>query len=111
MILSRRGFMAGTTAAAVATGVGSRGVLAQGANDTIRIAFAARGNRTLDPINSIQGADNWSIVHIHDNLVVSPPGRFAEKPEEFQPSLAQSWTMSPDARTWTFKLRENVQFH
>ena len=71
-------------------------------NDTIRIAFAARNNRTLDPSNSIQGADNWSIVHIHDTLVASPNGRFAERPEEFVPQLAESWTMSPDARTWTF---------
>ena len=25
--------------------------------------------------------------------------------------LASEWTMSPDARNWTFKLRENIPFH
>nr|WP_256515614.1 ABC transporter substrate-binding protein [Alsobacter ponti] len=44
-------------------------------------------------------------------MVTSPPGRFAEKPSEFVPQLAKSWEMSPDARTWTFQLREGVQFH
>jgi peptide/nickel transport system substrate-binding protein len=29
----------------------------------------------------------------------------------FQPSLAERWTVSPDARTWTFALRQGVVFH
>ena len=28
-----------------------------------------------------------------------------------QPSLAQSWEASPDASTWTFELRQGVEFH
>ena len=30
---------------------------------------------------------------------------------EFNPWLAESWESTPDARSWTFKLREGVQFH
>lgn len=115
MPFNRREFI-GASAAAMAGGglltslVPAR-AFAQAAGDTLKIAFAARGNRTLDPANSIQGADNWSIIHIHDTLVTSPNGKFAQKPEEFVPMLAESWTMSPDAKTYKFKLRQGVQFH
>ena len=107
MAFSRRGFI-GASAALAGVAEPAR---AQSLTDTIRLALAARGNRTLDPANSIQGADNWSIIHIHDTLVASPNGYFAQKASEFVPQLAESWTMSADAKTWTFKLREAVSFH
>lgn len=29
----------------------------------------------------------------------------------YQPALASEWTVDPDARTWTFRLRDGVRFH
>src|SRR5215468_4732798 len=42
---------------------------------------------------------------MHDALVKSMPGN------ALAPSLAESWTMSPDSRTYEFVLRRGVTFH
>jgi len=47
----------------------------------------------------------WVLYAIHDALVKPMPGNL------MAPSLAESWTVSPDQRTYEFKLREGVKFH
>jgi peptide/nickel transport system substrate-binding protein len=47
----------------------------------------------------------WVLYAMHDALVKPMPGNLAT------PSLAESWTMSPDGRNYDFKLRENLKFH
>jgi len=47
----------------------------------------------------------WVMYAIHDALVKPMPGNL------MTPSLAESWTESEDHRTYTFKLREGLQFH
>ena len=42
---------------------------------------------------------------MHDALVKPMPGN------HLAPSLAQSWTLSPDQRVYEFKLREGLKFH
>jgi peptide/nickel transport system substrate-binding protein len=113
MHVNRRKFIGGSAAAV--TGLGLAAVMggrafAQG-TDTIKIAFAARGLRTIDPHKSIQGVDNWAIIAIYDKLVDLPRWKFPETLDDLVPRLATSWSKSDDAKTWTFQLREGVQFH
>lgn len=113
MQVNRRSFIGGSAAAlgsATLLAAFSGHALAQG-SDTIKIAFAARGLRTIDPHKSIQGVDNWAIIAIYDKLVDLPRWNFPASLDELVPRLATSWTSSADAKTWSFELRQGVQFH
>ena len=113
MRLNRRRFIGGTAAAAtgatLATSFGGP-ALAQ-ATDTLKMGFSARGLRTIDPHKSIQGVDNWAIMHIHDKLVDLPRWRFPSSLDQLVPRLATSWESTPDSKLWTFQLRQGVKFH
>src|SRR5919109_2385854 len=47
----------------------------------------------------------WILYALHDALVKPLPGNLQS------PSLAESWTASPDLRVFEFKLREGLRFH
>src|SRR5689334_16381718 len=60
----------------------------------------------FDPAE-VQGQINsfWVLYAMHDALVKPMPGNL------MTPSLAESWTVSKDALTYDFKLREGLKFH
>src|SRR5947207_2966011 len=47
----------------------------------------------------------WFLYAMHDALVKPMPGNLMAS------SLAESWTLSADGRTYEFKLREGLKFH
>jgi peptide/nickel transport system substrate-binding protein len=47
----------------------------------------------------------WILYAMHDALVKPMPGNL------MTPSLAESWTVSPDQRVYEFKLRQGLRFH
>jgi len=106
---SRRHFLGG----AAAVGAGALDATPAGAQGAgISIALAARAPTGLNPQQTaLTGADNWAIKQIFDTLVKSPDGAWAVRPGDFQPALAESWESTPDARSWTYRLRRGVQFH
>jgi peptide/nickel transport system substrate-binding protein len=57
---------------------------------------------TFNPLKT-QGDNGslWDMVQIYDQLVEYQPGSL-----DVQPGLATSWTISPDGKTYTFKLRD-----
>lgn len=77
---------------------------AQAASNTLRIGIGTSLAR-LDPLMTTIGDE-----YIYDNLVFNGLTRMAEDLSA-QPDLAESWSFSPDLRSWTFKLRRGVKFH
>ncbi len=61
----------------------------------------------MDPGEATQGVLTpfWILYALHDALVKPMPGN------PMAPSLAESWTESPDKLTYEFKLRQGVKFH
>ena len=60
---------------------------------------------TLDPQFVTDVPTSRVVMHLHETLV------FQDERGEIKPRLAESWEVSADQKTWTFKLRRGVRFH
>lgn len=80
------------------------GALAQGRKDSISMAMALEPPG-LDPTASAASAiGEITLYNIYETLTkIHPDGSVT-------PLLAESWEVSPDLRTYTFKLRKGVKF-
>lgn len=66
----------------------------------LRLAIAEDAT-TLDPIASSDNPSIWTELLIFDQLV-----RPTADGKSLEPGLAESWTVSPDGKEYTFKLRD-----
>jgi len=76
-------------------------------DQSLAIAFDAGDLKSLDPHRAAATADRAIVDMMFNALVRYPPGNQVK----LEPDLAESWTVSADKRTWTFKLRKGVFFH
>ena len=60
---------------------------------------------TLDPQFVTDVPTARAVMHIHETLV------YMDDEGKIVPGLAESWSVSADKLTWTFKLRKGVRFH
>ncbi|MGA9381999.1 MAG: ABC transporter substrate-binding protein [Phormidium sp.] len=103
---------------AVACTVALMLVNCQASNDTNRTTTSAKTEKQVlvygsggSPVNLEPGniTDGNSLIvqqQIYERLLEFKPGT-----TDLQPSLATSWSVSADGKTWTFKLRPGVKFH
>jgi peptide/nickel transport system substrate-binding protein len=71
-----------------------------------RLVVALSGNPdTLDPQKTAGTLTFQVLKSVYDTLVEADPKG------EIVPALAESWEVSKDGLTWTFKLRSGVRFH
>ena len=61
---------------------------------------------SLDPAQAFEFTSGELVSNIYDRLVEYTPAT----PEKLTPALAESWSVSPDAKTITFKLRAGAKF-
>jgi peptide/nickel transport system substrate-binding protein len=82
------------------------GALAQGRKDAIVLAMALEPSPGLDPTGGAASSiGEVTLYNIFETLTkVNPDGSVT-------PLLAESWEVSPDLTTYTFKLRRGVKFH
>lgn len=73
----------------------------------LKIAFDAADAKSLDPHRATTTVDRSTVDPIFNGLVRYPPGNQVN----LEPDLAESWDVSPDLKTWTFRLRKGVFFH
>jgi len=70
--------------------------------------YATIGNiDTLDPAYAYDTASGEMITHVYETLLFFK----GESTTEFDPVLATEWTVSPDGKTYRFKIRKGVVFH
>jgi len=61
---------------------------------------------SFDPDNSFEVAALDAVNGVYEGLVAYAPGS-----TKIVPALAESWSVSPDGKTYTFKIRTGVVFH
>ncbi len=61
---------------------------------------------TLDPARQTSITDFQEGGNIYEGLV-----RYKLGTTEIEPSLAESWDVAPDGKSYTFHLRQGVNFH
>ena len=110
--IGRREFMGRAVAlgatVTLATSLAGRAALAAAPKKggTLRVGIGAGSTTdTVDPATFLQNFTQFLGFGLRNNLTeVSSTG-------ELIPELAESWEATPDAVTWTFKLRSGVEFH
>lgn len=109
--LSRRTFLQGSTLLGLSAAAGSFASPARG-EEPVRggtLRMGLEGGASADALDPALASASVLFVIAHcwgDTLVESDP-----KTGAAVPSLAESWSPSPDAKVWTFKIRKDVRFH
>lgn len=81
--------------------------LAQTGTDTYVLMNGAGAVDTLDPMYAYDTASGEILENVYETLF----SYAGDSITEFEPSLATDFSISDDNRTYTFTLREGVQFH
>ncbi len=80
---------------------------AQTPRDTVVMAKQIDDIISLDPGEAFEFSGVEAVANIYDKLINVD----AKNPNTLVPELAESWSVSADGKTYTFKMRGGVKFH
>ncbi len=103
----KRSPLAGACLLALALMMGSGVAYAKTPPDQLIIGMNMNNLLTLDPAAMTGNEVVGIVVNLYDSLVELDPNTLTN----VKPALAKSWDISPDGKTLTFHLRDNVTFH
>ena len=86
---------------------GSASIQAKTPDDQLIVGMNMNNLLTLGPAAMTGNEVVGIVVNLYDGLVELNPQQLTE----VRPALAERWSVSPDNRTLTFHLRDNVRFH
>src|SRR5436190_4095724 len=69
------------------------------------VLASAAGPKTFNPLLALDNASDGIVRLLFSSLV-----RFDQTTEEPGPGLAESWSVEPDQKSWTFKLRAGLRW-
>ncbi|MBW8728411.1 MAG: ABC transporter substrate-binding protein, partial [Inquilinus limosus] len=75
--------------------------------DTLVEAWVIDDLVSLDPAEIFEASSTEYLAQVYDRLI----GYDQKDASKLVPLLAESWTVSDDARTYTFRIRDGVTFH
>ena len=78
-------------------------------DNVIRISTSGSDISRIDPHRATSTTDKGMVGWMFNGLVRFPPG--SADPNDLEPDLAESWTVSEDGTEYVFTLREGVHFH
>lgn len=97
-----RTLLMAATAIGLATGTAA-------AQKVLSVGMAAQDVQQMDPHRAATTQDRPMVSWMFNGLMRSKPGTISL--DDLEPDLAESYEVSADRLTWTFKLRRGVQFH
>lgn len=110
-MIDRRGILAGAGALTAAATLSPRNASSQrlARQQIVRYGLGFDDIRTLDPHMATLSSDIPIVANVNEALLAVPDGNLASN--QPMPALAERWEASSDARTWTFFLRQGVEWH
>ena len=94
------------TAAGIGLSALSGAALAAGNDDRVLRLSILAPLTTIDPHRTVNLQDDIFLRQIYESLYHQN-----EKTGEYQPRIAESYTVSEDGLTYKFKIRKNAKFH